>query len=684
MSDSTPLAADAPPRRRRLLPLAIAALLVGGVVMAFTSAAQSAPADIVVYDDAVGEGFADWSWAEVDLAATGQVAEGITAIEVDMAPWGGLSLGHYENVTPADGAVLRFAVHGGANGSVTLNVVAMSGSFAAAGGGQRVEAPGNRWTTFEIPLADLGVTGAVGGFWWQTQGQADPAPIFIDDVRIVSADAPEPPPPATTAPPTTVPTTTAPPTTAPPTTAPAEPVPPTIGGETTVAGPPTTAPGAGDDWTTAPVDWVFTETFDGDPASPSQDLLPDDFEFVATHRSHPGHHFSKTYRPFLVDHAENCAGPNPEVSPLPQRYVETRQDTNGSNPDETFFICKNHMMSSMGDVEGYSVSAFWPRQEFDFGDGGFLEFEVNINDAHAVRSWWEIMIAPRDQLKVGSGPVDSPIDETYPEDRIVLDFRRNVRTIKVGTGALAPEGWLAKETERGRWDWAWWRDKHPEDPALDDRRVRRTMRIWLDDDTVHWAIETADGGFDTWNVDVPGGLPFDQGLVLFKTHAYNPTKDGNTDTYTFHWDNIRFDGPDVGRYDVYEADDVVYLQRDGDRRIGETETVTIELPADLAALGDDGSGTELVLFGQLHQPKTGQVLLSINGGPAQAVDPYQYDHNNCHSVNWKSFRLPLDPTQLQPGENTLTWTIGPRPDCLAGDYLWDGFSVKFLQIQADR
>jgi len=58
--------------------------------------------------------------------------------------------------------------------------------------------------------------------------------------------------------------------------------------------------------------------------------------------------------------------------------------------------------------------------------------------------------------------------------------------------------------------------------------------------------------------------------VLFKTHAYTPEKDGNTDQYTFHWDNIRFDVPVVGRYQAFEAQDVVYLQANGDRPIGES------------------------------------------------------------------------------------------------------------------
>ena len=47
---------------------------------------------------------------------------------------------------------------------------------------------------------------------------------------------------------------------------------------------------------------------------------------------------------------------------------------NAANPGTSFFICKQHMMSSLGDISPYSVSAFWPRQEFNFADGGVLEF----------------------------------------------------------------------------------------------------------------------------------------------------------------------------------------------------------------------------------------------------------------------------------------------------------------------
>ena len=420
--------------------------------------------------------------------------------------------------------------------------------------------------------------------------------------------------------------------------------------------------------------WALKERFSGDPAAPSQDLLPDNFDYVVTHRTESKEQFTKLYAPYPADHDETCAGPDPSVMPTRQHQVYTSQTSNGANPDQSFFICKHHMMSSMGEVGPYSVSAFWPRQEFDFADGGTLLFDVNVNEGHSQRHWWEIMIVPRDQLKVGAGPVDSAIDETYPADRIVLDFRNLVRRIKVGTGATAPDGWLVNEREFGQYDWAYWGSLHPQDPALTDRRIRRKMRIVIRDNRIHWRIKTADGTWDTFSVRIPGGLPFTRGLVVFKTHAYTPYKQDNFDTYTFHWDNILFDGPKVGQYDAHYADDVVYLQRNGHRPIGDSQSVSIDLPQTV---------DNPVLFGQLNSPKRGQVLLSVNGRPAIPVNPYQYDRGDCFSQDWKTFRLPVPPEWLLPGVNTFNWTVGPRPACDYGPYDWDGFSVKFLQVQSD-
>lgn len=412
--------------------------------------------------------------------------------------------------------------------------------------------------------------------------------------------------------------------------------------------------------------WAFAETFDGDPAAPSQALLPRAFDYVVTHRTLPGEH-RKEFDPYPADHGMDCSGPDPAVSPLPQHMVSTSHLTDGAHPDKSFFICKDHLMSSMGDVEGYSVTAFWPKQAFDFAAGGVLEFDVNLNDDNP-RSWWEVLIVPRDELRVGAAQAWLPIDETYPQDRILLSFFNNTRNIQVGAGAPAPKGVIIDES-----DWTSWAGHHPDDPAISDRRIRRTMQIALTNGKISWAIQKADGSFDDYVVTVPGGLPFTRGLVLFKTHAYTPKKDGNNDNYTFHWDNIRFTGPVVEPYENYEADDMVYLQANSNREIGESAAVTITLPTTMP---------NPLLFGQVHNAMQGQVLLSINHGPQLTVNPTEYNDDDCYSTGWKSFVLPLEPSWLREGANTFTWTIGPRPTCVA-DWVWDGFSIKNLEVQID-
>lgn len=425
--------------------------------------------------------------------------------------------------------------------------------------------------------------------------------------------------------------------------------------------------------------WALEEEFQSNPSAPSQTSLPRNFEYVATHRTHPQEHFTKVFDPFLADHAPNCDGPNPNVVPLPQHEVSTTQNSNSLNPDPSFFICRNHMMSSMGEVAPYSNTVFWPRQEFDFSQGGTLEFEVNINEGHTQRHWWEILIAPREQIKFAAAPLNSAVDEPYTRERIVLDFRNNVRQIRVGQGAFAPDGWDVQERQFAEFDFAYWRTLHPTDPALDDRRIRRTMRIQFEANRIVWGIENEQGTFDNYTVDVPAGLPFKRGIVQFKTHAYTPEfSGGNFDIYTFHWDNIRFTGPTVGTYQAHHANDVVYLERNGDRPIGDTQSVTIDLPRDFAR--------NPVLAGQMHSALKGQPLLSINGSPYITVDIDNSPVSNCVSGEWRdwiSFRLRLDPSLLKAGKNTFTWKVGPRPPCATDDFWWDGYSVKFLHIQTD-
>lgn len=409
--------------------------------------------------------------------------------------------------------------------------------------------------------------------------------------------------------------------------------------------------------------WAFEETFDHDPTAPSTELLPETFDYTATHRTHPrspdGTEPDGSYGSFPADHGADC-------SPPPNQHtVTTGHRSTSRDPDKSFFVCKNHMMSSMGHVEGYSVSAFWPRQEFDFSDGGTLEWEVNINDGH-FRSWQEVMIVPRDGVHLAPAQDFFPIDETYPARRLLFQIDPQTRRW-MHAGNVEPPAAPLAEAEQDQWRFPF---VHGGDPALDDRKVRRTNRVTIRGNTVTWGLETADGTFDNITMTVPGGLPFTRGVVLFKTHAYTPEKDDNLNVYTYHWDNIRFDGPVLEPYEVSERSEVVNLGANGDKPIGSSETHTLTLPA----------GVENpILAAQINNPKRGQVKVDINGRGSVTLEPsYGFSDARCSHSGWATTQAKIDPKWLVAGENTLVWTVAPG-DC--SDDVWDGYAAKGVEIQ---
>lgn len=119
----------------------------------------------VVYDDALGAGWQNWSWdVTVNFAATSPVHLGSKSVAATFTgAWGGVYLHHGTGISPSGLGRLEFYVHGGTSGGHNLVVylgdtagwrtmVAVN-SYVAGG-----SVAAGAWRRVSIPLSALGIT----------------------------------------------------------------------------------------------------------------------------------------------------------------------------------------------------------------------------------------------------------------------------------------------------------------------------------------------------------------------------------------------------------------------------------------------------------------------------------------------------------------------------------------------
>lgn len=181
----------------------MARLAAWSVVFCGCLAATAARGQLTVYDDALQNGFANWSWpgpSHVDLAAASPVHAGAAAIRFLPEDWSGLSIhGVYDQ--NAYGAI-ELWVHGGGAGeqdlrvAMTLDDGTLVGAWAelnpfveqgaiAAGDWRKVTVP------FDAPA--LGIGGNPFTRVTLMGVVESQAAIYFDDVRLVPAGAGPPP-----------------------------------------------------------------------------------------------------------------------------------------------------------------------------------------------------------------------------------------------------------------------------------------------------------------------------------------------------------------------------------------------------------------------------------------------------------------------------------------------------------
>jgi len=157
-----------------------------------------AAGNFIVYDDALQNGFQDWSWAQRDFNNAAPVRNGARSIRVTFdAGWVGLWV-----VNPGAGVdtsgytALRFAIHGGTNGGQTMTIAAGSGTtFPSSSVELNTYLAGgpvaNAWRVVTIPLSALGMqSSTLNNIAFQSNSDSAQPTFYLDDIELVAGTAP--------------------------------------------------------------------------------------------------------------------------------------------------------------------------------------------------------------------------------------------------------------------------------------------------------------------------------------------------------------------------------------------------------------------------------------------------------------------------------------------------------------
>lgn len=304
-----------------------------------------------------------------------------------------------------------------------------------------------------------------------------------ESVLVVAEDVVTPPP--TTVPPTT--TSTVPPTTSTTTTT----APPTTTTTTTV--PPTTS--------------GFVETFDNNTGL-------DRFDFGVWHRDGPAG------GTVSADHDLNCGDPS------------TQRTVRGNDPASSFYVCRDHLMTAVGDWSGYSVGWFSPKQTFT--TERTVSWDVNVTNLGG-RQWWEVMVVPAAwnsgfpgcehcavQHWLSPDPAHLP---GYPAGSIVVGSGAFGNDVNIHTGSTNRyTGWQKVCGAFGHFQ---------SSGACASKMTRIPFKVT---ENANNTITVNYGG--AFSQTFPGQFPNEPWVVVFKDHNYTPDKDGRPAGHTWHWDSI--------------------------------------------------------------------------------------------------------------------------------------------------
>jgi hypothetical protein len=266
--------------------------------------------------------------------------------------------------------------------------------------------------------------------------------------------------------------------------------------------------------TTSVINNTFSEMFTGNTGH-------DRFVMGVYHRNvDVGFWSGHSSNTWTADHDLNCG----DVST--QRTLHST--VSDPNEDELVFVCRDHLMSSMGDVDGYSIVWFSPDGNKDKVPDSYtsaniskVSWDVSVTNLGA-RQWWEVMLVPEGTPHLATVDWVASTAEIDPYDS---------KAIVMGSGPFGNDGNIfSGGNSQDPLTFCHIHDCYDVEGSL-SKMIRRPFSM-IDNRN---GTVTFNGFNSTWTY--PGKFP-DKFSVYFKDHNYTPDKDGVPIGHTWHWDSI--------------------------------------------------------------------------------------------------------------------------------------------------
>ncbi|MDB6139762.1 MAG: putative alpha-L-arabinofuranosidase, partial [Verrucomicrobiaceae bacterium] len=161
------------------------------ILLCFVPPAVHAQADQGIYDEALQNGWANYSWATINLGNASPVHGGGKSISVvdPTTSYQALYLHHDQQITNGFTA-LHFWIYFSSSQAQPVQVQATRAGLAQTAV-KPVNATPNAWTEITLPLSSLGVAGVTDfdGFWIQNI-TGSPLTFYVDDATLVATPQP--------------------------------------------------------------------------------------------------------------------------------------------------------------------------------------------------------------------------------------------------------------------------------------------------------------------------------------------------------------------------------------------------------------------------------------------------------------------------------------------------------------